>query len=86
MGAPKFSALLLFLIILLSSVLDSYSTSRLNSDGKLGTKSSERKVSFEFVQNHDSILYSLKTEKPNKKPNISIKRKVPTGPNPLHNN
>ncbi|ESW15384.1 hypothetical protein PHAVU_007G068600 [Phaseolus vulgaris] len=86
MSAPKFSALLLFVIIFLSSVLDSYSTSRLDSHVNLGTKSSDRKVSFEIVENHHVILSSLKTEKPNKKnPNISIKRKVPAGPNPLHN-
>ncbi|ESW15382.1 hypothetical protein PHAVU_007G068400 [Phaseolus vulgaris] len=85
MSAQKFSTVLLFLIILLSSVLDSYSTSRLESHVKLVTKSSERKVSSEFVQSHHAILSSSNTEKPNRSLNISIKVKVPTGPNPLHN-
>jgi len=76
MSAPKFSALLLFLIIFLSSVLDSYSTSRLNSR-VVGTKSSEKNISPLFGQAY------LQIEKPNKTPRILVI--VPSGPSHRHN-
>ncbi|ESW15385.1 hypothetical protein PHAVU_007G068700 [Phaseolus vulgaris] len=80
MSAPKLSAFVLFLIISLSLVSNSYATSRLDSSTKLGRKLSEAKVSSMSVE---SYLSSLKSARSNKY--YGSNKKVPNGPDPIHN-
>jgi len=79
MNASKFSALVLFLIILLCLVSDSHSTSRLESHVKLKRNLSNNKVSSKFGNVH----YAFKMF--NKNLHASIDVETPTGSNPRHN-
>jgi len=82
MNASKFSALVLFLVIvILCLTSDSHSTSRLESHVKLGRNMSDNKISSMPVNVH----YAFKTYMFNKIPHGSVDRKTPSGPNPLHN-
>ncbi|KAK7279969.1 hypothetical protein RJT34_25031 [Clitoria ternatea] len=85
MRVPKFSALLMLLIFLLS--LMEGSTSRLDNNHEELEKSSERKLSSMFIQSYSAILSLKNSRKSNKFKEIHVvsHRLVPTGPNPLHN-
>ncbi|KAG4984201.1 hypothetical protein AAZX31_10G224200 [Glycine max] len=86
MRIPKFSTLFLLLIVLMSSIQDSDSTSRLESHVELERRLSERKVSSMFIQSYSAILSSLNSRKSKFKQIHAVShRLVPSGPNPLHN-
>ncbi|BAT94195.1 hypothetical protein VIGAN_08077200 [Vigna angularis var. angularis] len=77
---------LILIILLLSSVQDSCSISRLDNRVKLESRSSEKKISSMFIQSYSAILSSLNSRKSKFKQIHAVShRLVPSGPNPLHN-
>jgi len=87
MRVSKISTLFLILIILLlSSMQDSYSISRSDNHVNLESRSTEKKISSMFVQSYSAILSSLNSRKSKLKQIHAVSRRlVPSGPNPLHN-
>ncbi|ESW15386.1 hypothetical protein PHAVU_007G068800 [Phaseolus vulgaris] len=88
MRVSKISTLFLILIILLlSSLQDSYAISRLdNNHVKLESISTEKKISSMFIQSYSAILSSINSRKSKfKQIHAVYRRLVPSGPNPLHN-
>ncbi|KAG5152809.1 hypothetical protein JHK84_029281 [Glycine max] len=84
MSAPKFSVFFLLLVVLLSSMQES--TSHLDNHVELERKSTEEKVSSMFIQSYSAILSSLNSRKSKFKQIHAVShRRVPSGPNPLHN-
>ncbi|BAT77135.1 hypothetical protein VIGAN_01522600 [Vigna angularis var. angularis] len=82
MSASKFSALVLFVIILLCSVLDSHSTSRLENHIKLRRNLADNRVSSMFANVYYDVLPSSMTHI-NKISHPA--HEVPNGPNPGQN-
>jgi len=86
MRVSKISTPFLMLIILLLSVQDSCSISRLDNHVNLENRSSEKKISSMFIQSYSAILSSLNSRKSKFKQIHAVShRLVPSGPNPLHN-